>query len=172
MWFRCRQPPCRNSHLCLQRLKLHRSFTSIPRANTRQPQSCSATWNPYEGVIQLAITYASHVPVEKCFALYSPSFPISLPTFLAVFVFPSSDFPSFPRETGSRCGTFPINAAVLEISACLQYCSTLAQPVVNNAFNNDNKSFINQYNFWGVFLNLHLLLTFLCFEVDESQQQV
>ena len=87
----------------------------------------------------ICLTYASHVPVEKCFALYSPSFPISLPTFLAVFVFPSSDFPSFPRETGSRYGTFPINAAVLEISACLQYCSTPAQPVVNNAFNNDNK---------------------------------
>ena len=97
----------------------------------------------------ICLTYASHVPVEKCFALYSPSFPISLPTFLAVFVFPSSDFPSFPRETGSRCGTFPINAAVLEISACLQYCSTPAQPVVNNAFNNDNKRFINQGHFWG-----------------------
>ena len=72
-----------------------------------------------------------------------------MPTFLAVFVFPSSDFPSFPGETGSRCGTFPINAAALEISACLQYCSTLAQPVVNNAFNNGNKSFINQGNFLG-----------------------
>ena len=140
MWFRCRQQPCRNSHLCLRRLKLHRSFTSIPRANTRQPQSCSATWKPHRGVTQPATAnYTSHVPVEKCSSLYSPSFPISLPTFLAVFVFPSSDFPSFPRETGSRCGTFPINAAVLEISACLQYCSTPAQPVVNNAFNNDNK---------------------------------